>query len=189
MTSTNTISTSVLELKTPPLCLGHGRHRKGTLSHLAYWNLLHKILAVAAWLASHTVPERFSGFFVFLPKTSLHPLDPPGTPWTPPPHTPGRPGPPCTPPHPDDAGPRPRPPCPPSNAGFAECLPEVWTAFYEAARSGSVLSCCAHPFSKFPGLACAYPASPLKLVLLTVLDLCLCLCLTRVSCCGHPSIH
>ena len=37
--------------------------------------------------------------------------------------------------------------------------------------------------------ACAYPASPLKLVLLTVLDLCLCLCLTRVSCCGHPSIH
>ena len=32
------------------------------------------------------------------------------------------------------------------------------------------------------------PCPPSKFVLLTVLDLCLC-CLTRVSCCGHPSIH
>ena len=31
----------------------------GTLSHLSYWNLLHK-------MPSHTAPERFSGFFVFL---------------------------------------------------------------------------------------------------------------------------
>ena len=33
-----------------------------------------------------------------------------------------------------------------------------------------MLSCCAHPSPKSPGLACAYPASPLKLVLLTVLS-------------------
>ena len=69
--------------------MGHGRHRKGgTLSHLVYWNLL------------HTVPERFSGFFVvfrcFPAKTSnpLHPPQTPGPPCTPPPpRQPGRPDP------------------------------------------------------------------------------------------------
>ena len=78
----------------------------------------------------------------------------------------------------------PGPPCPPQILDLlsAACLTYlVWTAFYEAEAA------CFHVVHI--GLACAYPASPLKLVLLTVLDLCLCLCLTRVSCCGHPSIH
>ena len=76
----------------------------------------------------------------------------PWTPMDPPPGKPHNPGPPG-----------------PQMLDLVSACPEVWTAFYEAARSEA---------------ACF-----LKLVLLTVLDLCLCLCLTRVSCCGHPSIH
>ena len=71
----------------------------GTLSHLAYWNLL------------HTVPERFSGFFVVFrcfPAKTSNPLHPSQTPLHPP-------RPPCTPPPPRQPG---RPdPLPPPNPG------------------------------------------------------------------------
>ena len=53
------------------------------------------------------------------------------------------------------------PPCPPSNPGFAECLPSILDCVFCGNKvRGCVLSCCAHPSPKFPGLACAYPASP-----------------------------
>ena len=66
--------------------------------------------------ASHTVPERFSGFFVavFLPKISGPPLNPPQTPLDPL----DNPRPPWT-------------PCPASNCGFACREISVWRAFYE----------------------------------------------------------
>ena len=109
----------------------------------------------------------FGAFFWFFrvsrfsPKTSGPPLDPL---WTPP-------GPPLE---------LPAPPPSPSRGGPGN--PGFWcTRFqYSNGSSGSPLSVPWPTPPKSPTLACAYPASPLKLVLLTVLDLCLCLCLTRV---------
>ena len=142
----------------------------GTLSHLAYWNLLHKILDVAAYHSNHIVPERFSG----LPPTPLDPpVDLPGSPRAPPL---------------DNLDPL-DPPAPPQILDLPALTTEFGPRFMrqQGQRLRAFMLCTSFPEISWTRMR--LPCLPLKLVLLTVLDLCFCLCLTRVSCCGHPSIH